>query len=179
MQPIRLLRALESTEVDAIANHDNLRRVVALLDQPVLDGVGVYQDGVREPADEALDARLHRREIWSAVADRRDDDRRRRQPRRRDREHVAVEVVRVHDVNPPIGDVAGEAALLRERLDAPERGDVVFEKRNAALIDFAHEAAPPAQARELEIEAARVERTPERHELILGAAAHERGHDVE
>ena len=76
-------------------------------------------------------------------------------------------------------DVAGEPGLLRDRVDAEKRADAVLAKRNAALVDLGDEATLSPQAREFQREAARIERTAERHELIFGAAAHQRRHDLQ
>ena len=67
--------ALEAVKVDAIRDDDDLRRVVAFADQPVLDRIGVHQDAVGELARAALRALLHRGQIRRPIANRRDDDR--------------------------------------------------------------------------------------------------------
>ena len=122
-------RVRRSAQVDAVANHDDLRGVVAFADQPVLDRGRIDQHAVGELAGVALHALLHRRQVRRAVADRGDDDRR-RQPRGRDGEDVAVEVVGVDDLDRRAGDMPREPRLLRERLDAAERRDLVSEQRD-------------------------------------------------
>ena len=83
------------------------------------------------------------------------------------------------DVDATLGDVSGKPCLVGERRDASECGDVVLEQRNAAFVELADETSPPPHAGELEIEAAGVEGAPQRHELGLGAAAHQRRHDIQ
>ena len=171
-------RIVEAREVDAVADDDDLRRVVALADQPVLDRVGVDENAVGEPARVALHALLHRRQVRRAVANRRDDDRR-DQPRRRHREHVAVEVVGVHDVDAAADDVPRQPRLLRKRGHAAERRHWVLEQRNLALRELVDER--PHRRRQANSTSNRVRSSDrrERHELVLGAAAHQRRHDVE
>jgi hypothetical protein len=82
------------------------------------------------------------------------------------------------DVDPALGDVSGESGLVRKRFDAAKRGDGVLAQWNAAFVEFLGEASLPPQTGEFQIEATRVEGASERHELSLGAAAHQRRNDL-
>jgi hypothetical protein len=80
----------------------------------------------------------------------------------------------VDDVDSALGDVPGESGLVRQRSDTAKRGNVVLAQWNAAFVEFADETALAPQTREFQIEATRVERASERHELSFGAAAPQR-----
>jgi hypothetical protein len=62
----------EAGQVDAVRDDHDLRRVVAVADEPALHRLGIHQHAIGETADVALDAPLHRGEIRTAVADRGD-----------------------------------------------------------------------------------------------------------
>jgi len=92
---------------------------------------------------------------------------------------VPVEVIGVNDLDAPPPDVLRQARLLADRRDAAEGRHGVLGQRNVARQQFVDESAPSPQARELDIESQTVEHPRERHELVFGAAAHQRGHHVE
>ena len=83
------------------------------------------------------------------------------------------------DVDPALGDVSGESCLVRERFDTSKRGEVVLAQWNAAFVEFVDESSLPPQTGEFQIEATRVKGASERHELSLGAAAPQRGNDLQ
>ena len=167
----------EAAQVDAVGDHDDLRRVVPFAHQPVLHRFGVDDDAIGETAHVTLDEPLHRGQVQAQITNRRDDRRRAGHPRRRQREHVSVEAVRVHDLDAPPCQMARELRLLCHRGQAVERPDPVLRQRNLPVLELLDEGAEPPETGEFEIETARIERSTERHHLALGPATEQRRHD--
>ena len=113
-QPGAVGRLPEARELDAVRDHRDLGLVVSVGDEPLLHGLGIHHDPVGEPAHHALDAELQRRTVHAHVPDRRDDDRRPGQARGGDREHVRIEAVGVHDLDPVAPEIRGELEPLAE-----------------------------------------------------------------
>ena len=89
------------------------------------------------------------------------------------------EVGRRSALNSTPRDMPRQPGLLREGAHAAERRDLVLGERNPPVDELVDERSPPPQTRKLQVEPGAIEQSPERHELVLCAAAHQGRHDVQ
>ena len=168
----------EARQRDAVADDADPFPVVAFADQPLLDRLRVDEDGVGQPAGQALDAALGGGEVVADVADRGHDHARSRQPRGRDREDVGIEAVAVHDVDPALAEVAGEAELLAHGLPAVQAIDPILGQGRPGLLDVGEEVAPALEAGEVQIEPRAVQSPGEVDDLALGPPDREHAQEL-
>ena len=83
------------------------------------------------------------------------------------------------DVDALAGNLARQPRLLRQRVDAAEGRNLIFLQRDAELVQLLDEGSPPAETGKPDVEPRSIEHAPQRHELVLGPAAHQRGNDVQ
>src|SRR5205809_550913 len=172
-------RAPEASDVDAVADHPDLRGVVPLGDERLSDRLGVRQNAVRQAADVSVHAPLKRRVHLAHAADGCHHDGHAGEPAGRDGEHVAVEVVAVNDVDAVPAYVVRQPRLLPQRSQIVEALDGVRRHRDAARLEERQEPAGAIEAGEADGEFREVEPVDQVHHLAFRPSLGEDGQELQ